>query len=318
MRCPYQKEIRLTGGARKGQLQTVPCGKCGACLTNRRNDWALRLKEEERCSLNAFFVTLTYAEQVLPISDTGFPTLVKKHLQDFLKRLRHHVNKMPIEDYNYEMATAFESHEERLKEAFKGVRYYAVGEYGEHTYRPHYHLLLFNVPIPIMENLPQVWNYGLCHVGKVEQRSIMYCLSYHITANKKGSEKMERAPEFQTMSRNPGIGHTYVSDYGSWKQKAGTMYVVNDGYKLRMPRYWKDKIFSEEQRAHLTEKIIQKVEADQKKWLDSLEKFPNYNRGFDGQNDHLRLEENKRCYAHSLDLRQAEAQFKKIVKNHKI
>ena len=46
---------------------TVPCGKCAACLTNRRNDWAVRLKVEHQNADSAYFITLTYDEQHQPL-----------------------------------------------------------------------------------------------------------------------------------------------------------------------------------------------------------------------------------------------------------
>lgn len=205
MKCPYPIEIVLSGGVNKGQKQIVPCGKCGACLQARRNDWAIRLKEEQRVSLNAWFVTLTYEESQLPISDTGFPTLQKKDLQDFLKRLRRKIDRMSIDVFNYEMATDFVDHEHR-KMQHKGVRYYGIGEYGTKYKRPHYHVILYNVPEVTMQSIHSIWKKGHVHVGEVGIRSIMYCLSYHITRNPKYSKELDRQPEFAVMSRRPDLG----------------------------------------------------------------------------------------------------------------
>ena len=95
----------------------VPCGKCHECQEQRREMWSLRLSEEAKDHLNTAFITLTYNdENMLWCGDYG--TLQKKDLQDWLKRLRRQI--------------------EPLK-----IRYYAVGEYGTNTMRPHYHVLLF-------------------------------------------------------------------------------------------------------------------------------------------------------------------------------
>ena len=203
--CPYPIEIVLPGGPKKGQKQVVPCGKCGCCLQSRRNDWAIRLKEEQRVSLNSYFVTLTYEESNLTITDTGFPTLVKSDLQKFLKRLRKTVDSLPINKFNYDMATDYSTHDAK-KESNHGIRYYAVGEYGTRYQRPHYHLLLFNVPQMVLSRLPEIWDQGHVHCGAVNIRTIMYCLSYHITRDPNASEDYNRAPEFVTMSRRPESG----------------------------------------------------------------------------------------------------------------
>lgn len=92
---------------------TVPCGKCVACLVNKRGDWIFRLQMEMKFSKRkALFVTLTYDQKHCP------EKLDKRHLQLFLKRLRKHYPAGQI-------------------------RYYAVGEYGSKMGRPHYHLILF-------------------------------------------------------------------------------------------------------------------------------------------------------------------------------
>ena len=73
----------------------------------------IRCTHERTCHAGAFFLTLTYAESRLP--ENG--SLRSKDLQLFFKALRR-----------------------RVKER---IRYFAVGEYGSETKRPHYHALLY-------------------------------------------------------------------------------------------------------------------------------------------------------------------------------
>jgi len=94
----------------------VGCGQCIHCRANRRREWVLRiLLELEKHEFNTF-LTLTYDDVHLP----GDQSLQPKHLTDFFKRLR--------------------------KKVEYPIRYYAVGEYGEETERPHYHIALFGHP----------------------------------------------------------------------------------------------------------------------------------------------------------------------------
>ena len=99
----------------------VPCGKCYNCKSRRASTWSTRLLQESKRSTTAHFITLTYDTKYVPITEKGFMSLDKKHLQQFFKRLRQWHGKNHI-----------------------GIRYYAVGEYGGKTYRPHYHIIIYN------------------------------------------------------------------------------------------------------------------------------------------------------------------------------
>lgn len=204
---------------------TVPCGKCGSCRHNRRVEWSFRIKEELNHSIAAQFLTLTYTDDSLIWADAG-PTLYKKHLQDWLKRLR--------------------------KNTGQKVRYYAVGEYGTTTQRPHYHVILFGLRPKYYPDLIETWHHGHVHIGEVSEASIHYTTKYHVNFDKTVEG---RAPEFAVMSRKPGIGAQYVERAARWHQDSGNTYVINNGYSQRMPRYYKEKLFSPEQRAILSEKV---------------------------------------------------------------
>ena len=92
----------------------VPCGKCPACLANQRSEWIFRLQQEYLVSSFSIFVTLTYDDEHVPLDFS----VNKRDVQLFHKRLRKH---FPSAD----------------------LRYYLVSEYGDHTFRPHYHGLYF-------------------------------------------------------------------------------------------------------------------------------------------------------------------------------
>lgn len=96
----------------------VPCGKCPTCLQRRTEQWVFRLQQEQKNSLSSHFLTLTYNEEFIRKTPNKWSTLQVRDLQLFFKRLRKRTS---------------------LK-----LSYYAVGEYGSSTYRPHYHVILFN------------------------------------------------------------------------------------------------------------------------------------------------------------------------------
>lgn len=193
---------------------TVPCGRCAFCMATRRSDWTTRLSYEAKKHLHQYFITLTYAEPHL-LWKSGKSQLVKRHLQLYLKKIR--------------------------KAGYK-VRYYAVGEYGSQTYRPHYHILLFGyVPENVIRSK---WEFGLVHIGKVSQASISYCLKYMVNG-KAAAMRNGRELPFVTMSRRPGLGANYLTpEMIAWHKSERKNYVLMEGKKMHLPRYYKGKIFS--------------------------------------------------------------------------
>lgn len=160
--------------------------------------------EATQYSDNAF-VTLTYDEKSLPIlAPSGLSSLMPEHLRNFLKRLRKKVS--PVR-----------------------IRFYACGEYGETTERPHYHAALFNLPTcergrtlrrvgsgrPLWAEccsvclmVGETWGLGDVDLGILETASAQYVAGY---VTKKMTHRQHpwlkgREPEFARMSNRPGIG----------------------------------------------------------------------------------------------------------------
>lgn len=233
MRCI--SPLRLRSG------DIVPCGKCNFCMLTRRIDWSFRLAQELKVSTSAKFVTLSYAPEFLPMKD-GIPVLDKEHIQKFMKRLRK-VTK---------------------------CRYYCVGEYGTDFERPHYHLLLFNVPLRVYSTLHTFWRFGHIHIGEVTGASIYYTCKYHI--NPLG-RKDGRAPPFALMSRRPGIGHNYISTHKSWHRRGMRNFTQVNGVVSRLPRYYKEKFFSNIERMKLA---MEAVKLGDEKYLDEIERLSHF------------------------------------------
>lgn len=195
------------------QDMVVPCGKCAFCAATRRSDWSTRLEYEARLHLTKKFVTLTYANPHLTWHN-GVPQLNKRDLQLWFKRVR------------------------------KGgarVRYYAVGEYGSKTFRPHYHVILFGEVSDA--DIRAAWPLGQVHIGNVTQASIQYTLGYLV--NKNWKHVTRRVRPFSLMSLKPGLGSNYLSKAMiAWHRSDRKNYVLLDGVKRHLPRYYKTKIFS--------------------------------------------------------------------------
>lgn len=220
----------------------VPCGKCGFCCSTKRSDWSFRLEYELRAWTDSSFVTLTYADNELTFIN-GVSQLVVADLQKFFKRLR--------------------------KRGFS-FRYFAVGEYGSHTYRPHYHIIFFG-SIP-EQALNQSWKKGLIHVGQVNEASIGYCCKYLV--NSKGIYmRVGRVAPFSVQSRGKmpgrlygGLGSNYFSpNVLEWHRSGFKTYAMRGSSKIHLPRYYRDRLFSKRERSWINVR-------DQRNYLESLRK----------------------------------------------
>ena len=115
-------------------------------------------------------------------------TTKKSDLQKFFKRLRkwHGKNTTPL-------------------------KYYAVGEYGGQTKRPHYHIVIFNADLSHFE---RAWSIdlkplGQIHIGTITEASIGYTLKYICKDSQIPMHKNDdRQKEFALMSK--GLGDNYL------------------------------------------------------------------------------------------------------------
>lgn len=208
--------------------------------------------QEERESLSASFITLTYDDQNLVTTPNGFPSLSKYDLQLFFKRLRKaHVSGKAGSAYqgnSYKCRYRGISFNVRTEQ--QPIKYYAVGEYGSRTFRPHYHIILLNADIELIES---AWSCGQVHYGSVSGASVGYTLKYlckRQTIGKYGED--DRHPEFSVMSK--GIGYSYLGNelICNWhlQDLENRVYVnVGNGKKAAMPRYIRDRLYLEGEKA---------------------------------------------------------------------
>lgn len=222
-----------------GQLYIpVPCGKCPGCLTSRSNSWQFRLTQQDKISLHSHFITLTYGDNDAPgigkLTPNGHNSIHKPDYQKFMKLLRHHSPKnIPIS-------------------------YFACGEYGSRRERPHFHAIIFNAD---PELIKKSWHHGFVHIGSVTGASIAYTLKYmHKARTVPKDDTDDRTPEFQLQSK--GLGANYLTEHvkAYHRQDITRLYVtLEGGQKTTMPRYYRNRIFSEQQRKRQAEHARQMI-----------------------------------------------------------
>lgn len=292
IRCHSPYYITLSGEAKMRILKNkipVGCGKCVYCKKRRVSSWVFRLLQEELISSSSYFVTLTYEDRHLPRTKSNYATLDKTDFQKFMKRLR--------------------------KINTRKIRYYAVGEYGTKHWRPHYHAIMFN--IDDIDYLQKAWQavepntdiksqIGDIHVGNVTSNSIAYTAKYIDKEKKVPTHKRDdRQREFSLMSN--GLGANYLTpQIIKWhKADLKRMYcVLPDGIKVAMPKYYRDRIFSQEekdkQRVFL-EQLEKKENKELREQFDYL--YKNNDITFETYVEQLKYGETAQYYAHNKKIR---------------
>lgn len=215
----------------------VPCGRCVGCRLERSRQWAMRCVHEASLWPRNVFVTLTYNDANLPADRS----LDHRHFQLFMKRLR--------------------------KKFGSGPRFYMCGEYGETTFRPHYHVLLFNCDFPDKvlwrktkhghrcyrsSVLEELWPFGFSEIADVTFQSAAYVARY-VMKKRTGDEAQDhyeyvdpvtgqvfqRKAEYNCMSRRPGIGSAWFDKFSS-DVYPGDFVVVN-GKRCKPPRFYDNR-----------------------------------------------------------------------------
>lgn len=190
----------------------VPCGKCDGCRAERSMYWSIRMYHEASLHDQNSFITLTYRDDNQKLLD-------KTHLQDFFRKLRY---------------------------VSGSLRYFACGEYGTLTRRPHYHAVIFghdflagSERVSSQEytnaEVADCWGHGLISIGSLSMAACCYVAGY---VNK----KLGDTDTFTLMSRRPGIGSTWLDKYADDIARTGM--VTIEGKELPVPkRYltWKEE-----------------------------------------------------------------------------
>ncbi|QXN75087.1 replication initiator protein [Microvirus mar22] len=206
--------------------QVFPCGKCPVCKAADGRDWIFRLNVEADNSINSYFLTLTYNEKNI-VRSGSVGILVKRDLQLFIKRLRSRIARSFPENSN--------------------VRFFGIGEYGGTTHRPHYHVILFN--LPAVRNLRKIiedcWHKGFITLSSVNPQRISYVANYSLFSFLfSDNENSEIPTPFRVMSRRPGIGSSYISlDRYNRHNEQDIPFARYKNYIYRLPRFFKDKFF---------------------------------------------------------------------------
>lgn len=215
----------------------LPCGRCIGCRIDRARDWTLRIVHEQKAhqGLNCHFLTLTFDDAHLPSP----PSIDVRHWQLFAYRVR---------------------------KAYGPFRFFMCGEYGARTARPHYHAIVFGLPLTDLKywttrkgndtyksaKLEALWGQGMVEIGAVTSQSANYVARYSLKkvtgdpaddhyrwTDPDTGEQHQLTPEFCNMSRRPGIGATWYNRFHTDFHVHD--FAIKDGGKTSIPRFY-DKL----------------------------------------------------------------------------
>lgn len=217
----------------------VGCGKCIECRKQKARQWQVRLQEDLRKNKNAQFVTLTF-------SDTELNKL-EKEVKD-------------LKGYNRDNEVARKAvrrYTERWRKKYgKTLRHWLVTELGStNTERLHMHGIVWSQN---KEDIQKIWKYGQVWIGEyVNEKTINYIVKY---VNKIDKTHKEYNSKIFT---SKGIGKEYLErkDKERNKYRPGETietYKTRTGVELGLPIYYRNKIYSDEEREKL--------------WLEKLDK----------------------------------------------
>ena len=212
----------------------IPCGNCVGCRLEKSRQWAMRCVLEASLYKRNCFITLTY-------KDLNNWSLNKRDFVLFMKRLR--------------------------KRYGNNIRYYHCGEYGEENNRPHHHALIFNHDFEDKRlysshrgndlyrswELERLWTHGFSTIGEVTFDSAAYVARYIMKKQngvnaeqhydwiteidfETGEAKRGALPEYNSMSRNKGIGTAWIEKYKDDIYPKD--YIVLNGKKMRPPKFF--------------------------------------------------------------------------------
>ena len=239
----------------------IPCGQCIGCRLEYSRQWANRGYCESKLWKNNWFVTLTYDDEHLKIPEdiedssgitwcddgTGSGTLIKEDLTAFIKSVRQIMKREHSQD---------------------NIRFMACGEYGGKTERPHFHVIFFNLNLPLEDlyeprlinhepyyrshTIERAWTKGISNISECTWNTIAYTARY-ITKKIKGENSEEyysrkgQIKEFFRVSRMPGIGEGYYRKH--WKEIYDRDEIIiknrQGNIATKPPKYF-DKLFEAE------------------------------------------------------------------------
>lgn len=230
------------------RLLTVPinCGKCIECTKKKAREWQIRLQQDIRDYSQAQFVTLT-------LSNESYTKLYHEVHKNYKHQPEDKWSAYYID--NDIAKLAIRRFLERWRKKYKkSVRHWLITELGhKNTEHIHLHGIIYT---PHWQEIRKIWGYGYVwdgysqngkRINYVSDRTINYMTKYVHKIDKQ--HKMYKSIILCT----PGIGGGYTNTPAAKLNRFNfehtrDSFVTRTGHKMALPKYWKNKIYTDEEK----------------------------------------------------------------------
>lgn len=264
----YDKSLLLPGDYT--EFIDIPCRSCAECHAQTRREWVTRAVCESMLHDTMLFCTFTYDDDKIPktniVDSNGeiltHATLDYTDFQKFMKKLRKKVNA-------------------------KQLRYMVCGEYGSHTFRPHYHAIIYGLSFDdfksppefyknnssgdalyIIPDLTETWSHGYVIVSQANTQTMCYVAGY--VAKKLTDSDVKRFYDESGIVRpfiksSLGLGREYFDQI---IDKFDNIYdyvpiaTADESFKIFLTSNWKMKYEDRKVYPELSEKLGIEVSRD--------------------------------------------------------
>lgn len=257
----------------------IECGECFECKKKKARQWRIRMSEEMRNNPSAIFFTGTF-------TDKRIEQLSKKYGID-----KKNVNEIATKEVRLFLERIRQTSREK-----KSIKHWIVTEKGHtNTRRIHIHGIFWHPnKAGLSYLLNKCWTAGYSYQGKyVNDKTVNYIVKYMTKPDLDN-------PEYKGIVLcSPGLGSNYINrqdakrnkyrEYKGEHNKTDETYRFRDGSLAALPKYYKEKLYTEREREELWiqkqeegykfimgEKHKVESEEDEKKWEKLIQYYRIY------------------------------------------
>ena len=223
------------------------------CRKKKARDWNVRIQEELRhTDLRGYFMTMTFNDK----------SLIR--LENDARAKGFKFDGYELDNKIASLAVRRFTENWRVQKK-KSLRHWLVTELGgTGTERLHLHGIIWTNEYR-KEDLVKFWKYGFCDTGKyVNEKSASYITKYLFKIDPKHKYFTPK------MFVSNGIGAGYLNRHDSKRNEfregaTNELYRNRQGFKMALPIYYRNKLYSDEEREKL--------------WIEKLDKEERYING---------------------------------------
>lgn len=241
-----KKNDRITTDKRVLQVPTK-CGKCIECMKQKAREWSVRMQEDIKDHKHAVMVTLTFSTPTIIELAKEIDPKIKGYARD------NAIAKLAVKRWL-----------ERWRKATgKSVRHFLVTELGHKgTENIHLHGFVYTKDRSLIN---KTWNYkkngyeygGFTYPKKEDKNYVgAKAINYTVKYIHKQDEDHKYYKPIILCTTKPAIGAGYLTRHNAQTNrykgnKTNELYTTETGKKISMPTYYRNKLYTEEERQEL-------------------------------------------------------------------